>query len=540
MMSLFSLGFISLLVFAIAHKNPHYVGDRTSMVHLFEWKFSDIAKECEEFLGPMGYGGVQVSPINENLVIYGRPWFERYQPISYKIISRSGNKSEFSNMVKRCNKAGVRIYVDAVINHMTVNIRPAYGVGRSSAQPDKLRYPAVPYSSKDFNHPTCTIQNYNNATEVRNCELSGLHDLDQSKLYVRKKIVQFLNSLIDLGVAGIRIDAAKHMWPNDLNAIYKGIKKLSSKNGFPQNAESYIYQEVIDLGGEAVNKFEYNDFASVIEFLYGIILGKMFRGQDSLTRLQTFNDTDTWKLMPSGDALIMIDNHDNQRGHGAGGATILTYKNPKPYKMAAAFMLAYPYGHPRIMSSFAFTDPNQGPPADSYGNIISPKIVNGECVNGWVCEHRWPQIYRMVQFRNLVNGENVHNWWSNGKNQIAFSRGAKGFIAFNVEGSSNLLKKLQTGLPAGTYCDIITGEVINGRSKCSGKSVQVGNDSTALIEIPSNGTEGVLALHILVSVTKSDKEKYNKYETIYYIIVLSEFLIAGETVKHTCRSIISL
>ncbi len=59
----------------------------------------------------------------------------------------------------------------------------------------------------------------------------------------------------------------------------------------------------------------------------------MFRGQDSLTRLQTFNDTNIWKLIPSGDALIMIDNHDNQRGHGAGGATILTYKNPKPYKV---------------------------------------------------------------------------------------------------------------------------------------------------------------------------------------------------------------
>ncbi|XP_018355262.1 PREDICTED: alpha-amylase 1-like [Trachymyrmex septentrionalis] len=495
MMLLFSLGFISLLLFAIAYKNPHYVGNRTSMVHLFEWKFSDIAKECEDFLGPMGYGGVQVSPISENLVINGRPWFERYQPISYKIISRSGTKSEFSNMVQRCSKAGVRIYVDAVINHMTANAQPAYGVGHTPAQPNKLLYPAVPYSSNDFNHPTCTVQNYNNATEVRNCELSGLHDLNQSNLHVRDRIVQFLNTLIDLGVAGIRIDAAKHMWPNDLNAIYHKIKKLSSKNGFPQDAECYIYQEVIDLGGEAVKKFEYTDFANVIDFSYGIILGKMFRGQDSLSRLQTFNDTNTWNLTSSDNALIMIDNHDNQRGHGAGGATILTHKDPKPYKMAVAFMLAHPYGHPRIMSSYAFTDPNQGPPADPYDSIISPKIINDECVNGWVCEHRWPQIYHMVRFRNLVKGEKIQNWWSNGKNQIAFSRGAKGFVAFNVEGT-NLQKRLQTGLPEGTYCDIITGEAIYGHSKCSGKSVQVGNDSTALIEILSNATEGVLALHI--------------------------------------------
>ena len=43
-----------------AQKNPHYAPNRTTMVHLFEWKFADIAKECETFLGPMGYGGVQV------------------------------------------------------------------------------------------------------------------------------------------------------------------------------------------------------------------------------------------------------------------------------------------------------------------------------------------------------------------------------------------------------------------------------------------------------------------------------------------------
>ena len=44
-----------------SYKNPHYLENRTAMVHLFEWKFKDIADECEKFLGPMGYGGVQVN-----------------------------------------------------------------------------------------------------------------------------------------------------------------------------------------------------------------------------------------------------------------------------------------------------------------------------------------------------------------------------------------------------------------------------------------------------------------------------------------------
>lgn len=40
-----------------------------------------------------------------------------------------------------------------------------------------------------------------------------------------------------------------------------------------------------------------------------------------------------WGLTPDGDALVFVDNHDNQRGHGAGGADILTYKMPKQYKV---------------------------------------------------------------------------------------------------------------------------------------------------------------------------------------------------------------
>jgi alpha-amylase len=37
--------------------------------------------------------------------------------------------------------------------------------------------------------------------------------------------------------------------------------------------------------------------------------------------------------MDSGDALAFVDNHDNQRGSGGGGANILTYKEPKLYKV---------------------------------------------------------------------------------------------------------------------------------------------------------------------------------------------------------------
>lgn len=46
-------------------------------------------------------------PFYESMVTE-RSWYERYQPISYQIKSRSGDESDFRDMVNRCNKVGVK------------------------------------------------------------------------------------------------------------------------------------------------------------------------------------------------------------------------------------------------------------------------------------------------------------------------------------------------------------------------------------------------------------------------------------------------
>lgn len=57
--SLFCL--LALVAATNAQFDPNYVSGRNGMVHLFEWKWDDIAAECENFLGPYGYAGLQVS-----------------------------------------------------------------------------------------------------------------------------------------------------------------------------------------------------------------------------------------------------------------------------------------------------------------------------------------------------------------------------------------------------------------------------------------------------------------------------------------------
>lgn len=399
-------------------------------VQLFEWSWDDVAQECENFLGPKGYSAVQVSPPQEH--IQGSQWWTRYQPVSYQLNSRSGDAAAFANMVSRCNAVGVDIYADAVFNHMANG--SGTGTAGSSYDSGSETYPI--YSSNDF-HDTCTINSgdySSDAWRVRNCQLVGLPDLDTGASYVQQTVADYINNMINLGVKGIRVDAAKHMAPGDISGI------LGRLNG-----NIYTFQEVIDLGGEAISSSEYTGQGDVTEFKYSANIGDVFKNQQ-LSYLSNFGED--WGFIGSQNAVVFTDNHDNQRGHGAGGSNVLTYKDGALYNLANVFMLAWPYGYPKVMSSYAFSDSDQGPPSSSV-------YQNGEaqCGSDWICEHRWSSIANMVAFRNETDGTGVNHWWDNGNNQIAFGRGSVGFVVINRE-SSDLSRTFTTNMPDGSYHNV--------------------------------------------------------------------------------------
>eukprot|EP01031_Cornospumella_fuschlensis_P036308 gene36308-44045_t len=127
-------------------------------VQLFEWSWKDVANECEKYLGPKGFKSVQISPPMDH--IQGSEWWTRYQPVTYDLISRSGNEAEFKDMVSRCLASNVTIIADAVINHMAAGSGVSVG-GKSYGN---RAYPA--YSQQDFHHSSsnsntnCQVNNY--------------------------------------------------------------------------------------------------------------------------------------------------------------------------------------------------------------------------------------------------------------------------------------------------------------------------------------------------------------------------------------------
>ena len=445
-------------------------GAHDVIVHLFEWPWASVAGECTNVLGPKGFGGVQVSPPQEHVELPGSgyPWWQDYQPVSYQLTSRRGDRAAFASMVSTCHAAGVKIYVDAVLNHMAGST--SAGAGSAGSSYSHYSYPSVAYGTDDFHHcgrnGNDDIVNWPDRWEVQNCELVDLADLKTESPYVRGKLTGYLNDLVSLGVDGFRLDAAKHMPVADVSAIVGGV------SGSP-----YIYSEVIEGGAGEVAPEEYDAIGDVTEFRYGDVVGGAFQSGN----LSNLNNLAGQMRLSSGDAVAFIDNHDTQRN----GRATLTYKDGSPYALAEAFMIAWPYGVPQVMSSFTFANSDAGPPATGNGTTTA---VN--CSSGWVCEHRWRTTENMVALRNAAAGAAVTDWWSNGSNEIAFGRGRAGFVAFNRSGSA-FTRTFQTALPAGTYCDVMNGDFAGG--SCTGPSYTVDGSGLVTATVPAGGA---LALHI--------------------------------------------
>lgn len=431
------------------------------IVQLFEWRWSDIAEECESWLGPNGYGAVQISPPHEHRVITQEtkpfPWYQRYQPVSYKLSSRSGNRSELANMVSRCHQAGVKVYADVVINHMA-SAGAGQGSGSSKFNTAEFTYDGVPYTKADFN-PPCAIESRDYVEEpwrVHNCQVLGQQDLDTSSEKVQAAISAAMNELLAIGVAGFRIEAAQHIPPRHLAKILRRLRPLNTK--FHSNGgRPFIYQEVTHIEANAIQSSDYFGNGAVTEFRYGRNLGEQVR-HGQLKNLMLFGEA--WGLMPSHKAVVFTDNHITQRSRDR---NIVSFDAPADggarYRLANIFMLAWPYGVPKVMSSYDWSREQGnwiGPPADEQGHTLSVS-----CGDGWICEHRWPEIANMIEFHNITQGTPiVGHWWDNGNNQIAFARGNRGFVVINND-NTPLNKTLMTGLPSGRYCDVLSMESVS-------------------------------------------------------------------------------
>ena len=127
-----------------------------------------------------------------------------------------------------------------------------------------------------------------------------------------------------------------------------------------------------------------------------------------------------------------------------------------------------------------------GPPSDADGwtkNVTCAATLETATDGERVCEHRDPYVLHMVAFRKVVAGTDVNHWWDDGGNAIAFARGDKGFVAISREDTA-VTATVATGLPAGTYCDVLGGGLAG--SACAGAAVVVDSAGTVQLHLEAN------------------------------------------------------
>ncbi|KAJ6533236.1 glycoside hydrolase superfamily [Mycena capillaripes] len=174
------------------------------------------------------------------------PWWFVYQPVSYRLNSRHGTVTALRSMITTCRANGVRVYADAVVNHMNATSGSPYYTHTSTYQFNQqtglkpgVRFPCGPYG------PTDSTLNYG--------WLVGLADLNTEHTYVQERISAYFATLL--------IDAAKHMGPNNIAQI---LTRLKRKMGGSLPADFIIGSKYILIGGEkSLLACDSNDYNSI-------------------------------------------------------------------------------------------------------------------------------------------------------------------------------------------------------------------------------------------------------------------------------------
>ena len=398
------------------------------IIHPFQWTYDNIAKECTEYLGPAGFDGVQISQPAEH-ANKGNVWWAVYQPVNFNnFTTMTGNETQLKNMIKACNEAGVKVFADAVFNQ-----RPNDGVGLGGSTYGNNSYPDG-FNDGDFHHNGCSVGNYSDEWNVRQCALLGMTDTATDNSSTQDKIADFLVKLMGMGVYGFRIDAAKHMHYNDIKAI---MEKTEAKAG----KRPPIYMEVIGNSQEAPdiqpNKYTFIDNSVVTDFSYVDRMKEIFDNGDYGSAL-TFG-----LAVDSDNAEVFVNNHDDEYHRcSAGSCSMGTQGNPK-YNLAQSWLAVWPKGKVRqIYSGYKFNS------HDPAGPISADR-----CQGGWLCQHRVPFVLNAPRFARATRGEAVSTSGFS-DNVLWFNRGSKGFYAMNTSGS-DVTKSFNVTMADGTYCDIL-------------------------------------------------------------------------------------
>lgn len=416
--------------------------DDGAILHAWCWSFETIRKNMKD-IATAGYSAIQTSPINRCKVGEGGgmqlqdseesqnngKWYYHYQPVDYTIGNyQLGTEDEFKRMCEEADKYGIKIIVDAVVNHMTS---------------DKSAISSNVTSLKDPFHNSGDIKDYNDREEVTQGNLLGLVDNNTQSKEVQQYILKYLKQCVEDGASGFRYDDAKHIELDSDDESYAS----DFWNVITENGAKFQYGEVLQGGSDKINS--YSKKINVTASKYGEnIRYSILNGDLSTGNIKDYavNGIDPSKLV------TWVESHDNYCNDGSWASL-----DEDNIKTGWAIIASRSGGTPLF-----FSRPSGSSTTDQWGDN---KI--GEAGSDF---YKCKEVREINKFRNAMIGleENLSNPMDNTE-VLMVERGDKGAVIVGINSKKLELKDVDTVLDDGTYKDKISGVVYKvSKGKLSG------------------------------------------------------------------------
>lgn len=240
-------------------------------------------KNSLPYIALMGFDAIWISPIPTN----SEKGYHGYWATDlYNVNDHYGTHDELKDLIEAAHAVDIFVMLDVVANHMAP-IGVNFGL-------------LTPFNESNYYNPVCNIGDWLNQTQVENCRLFDLPDLNQNHPFVRETLKSWVNGVVnDFYFDGIRIDTvpevSKDFWAE-----------------FAASAEVFQMGEVADSRYDYVAQYQ-GVLDSVLNYpLYYQLLNVFKYANDTMLSFRTHYKK--MSAFENQDLLgVFVDNHDQPR-----------------------------------------------------------------------------------------------------------------------------------------------------------------------------------------------------------------------------------
>ncbi len=471
---------------AIKPENNYGLEDTVNdgkIIQAWNWSFENIIANLE-LLAEQGFTTIQVSPPNEIKMptkgakvcepkvngVEPNGWWMFYQPAGFQLNESEdnalGTKDEFIEMCDKAHELGLKIIVDAVINHMGTD--ETHTGPYNNNDPDPMKHvnerawefePEI-LNAQAFHKPWVNMsykENYWDGYSDYDIEedltqhcTSKLPDLDTSTQLVQDVIYDYFVELVEAGADGFRFDAAKHIetkYDTYFASDFWEDTLIKLRAAYPHK-ECYAYGEILNKCGDGRPFSEYTELMDVTDSgsYYGIkdsVVNNGNGGNPTPYYQSEAEGCDPKTVNFTKENVIQWNESHDWYIDGGTSALTVSQRN-RIWALTAAR---------QTITGIYFARPN-----DATGNsraeieAICANIELGEANHtSWTC----PEVAAVNQFDNYFG--DASEYCSTVDKVTAIERGTLGVTLVNLSGTTKTVDMRVNTLANGTYIDSITG-----------------------------------------------------------------------------------